>query len=403
VKTIPDQQFWTKMRAWPNLPATEQQVLIQTHGLANIQTALSHVIEQEALETRKWHHEGLAQNRAIGALAELRPWLALTKLGASATLAGIGAATQLYKAGGWESHFANTLSLPGEKSLAKAAASGALGELGAERARSVLDAIPTSLTLPGIASAAVNIWLKRGDLQVKDQLAGHMTRQEYALDQQRWHATRLRGLLETFPRAPASVTATPLQQPSAALPGYYTATDRPFPDLGALAAMLDKTITPAGTSPRSALIVTQDPFRGSLLQTELSKRGFQSHVAPPGTTDLQRLATQSGANVIVGIQQAELVSQPKYAPFPPGGGGGGAAGGAGGRDPRPPIIGKPFDDWTWGKAFTPVPKGVPGGVSTKEIAKAFVDKGNWPVLTTFGLFYPLAPSAPAHGQAEPQR
>jgi hypothetical protein len=26
-------------------------------------------------------------------------------------------------------------------------------------------------------------------------------------------------------------------------------------------------------------------------------------------------------------------------------------------------------------------------VSTEELGKAFVDKGNWPVLTTFGLLY----------------
>ena len=29
----------------------------------------------------------------------------------------------------------------------------------------------------------------------------------------------------------------------------------------------------------------------------------------------------------------------------------------------------------------------PGGVSTEEIARAYVDKGNWPVLTSFGLVY----------------
>lgn len=42
----------------------------------------------------------------------------------------------------------------------------------------------------------------------------------------------------------------------------------------------------------------------------------------------------------------------------------------------------------WGKPFTPpYSKGAPGGISTEELARAFVDKGNWPVRTTFGLLY----------------
>lgn len=392
-KTVSEPQFWTQMQAWPNLPATAQQALIKTYGLANVQTALSHVIEQEALETRKWHREGLAQQRAIGPLAEARPWLGLTKLGTSVTLAGMGTASGLSRAGGWEPWLQGTGALKAELALEKAAVAHLVEHPTVQRA---LAAIPTSPTLPGIASAAANAWLDRLDARLHDQLAGHMTRQAHALDQQLWHATRLRGLLETFPRAPEAVTPAAPARPSSSLAGFYTSMDRPFTELGALATMVNKTVNLAGGLPRSALLVAQDPFRTSLLQTELSKRGFQTHVAPPGTTDLQRLATQSEANVIVGIKQAELVSQPKYAPFPPGGGGGGAVVRAGGRDPRPPIIGKPFDDWTWGKAFTPMPKGALGGVSTKEIAKAFVDKGNWPVLTAFSLLYATPPTPMVH-------
>nr|MCR5853670.1 hypothetical protein [Thermodesulfobacteriota bacterium] len=40
------------------------------------------------------------------------------------------------------------------------------------------------------------------------------------------------------------------------------------------------------------------------------------------------------------------------------------------------------------KPYNPIyPKGAPGGISMKEIAKSFVDKGRWPVLASFSLCY----------------
>ena len=51
-QSLPDQQFWNQMRAWDRLPVPERQALTGTHGQANVQTALSHVIEQEALAVR---------------------------------------------------------------------------------------------------------------------------------------------------------------------------------------------------------------------------------------------------------------------------------------------------------------------------------------------------------------
>ncbi len=42
----------------------------------------------------------------------------------------------------------------------------------------------------------------------------------------------------------------------------------------------------------------------------------------------------------------------------------------------------------WVKPYNPIyPKGAPGGISMKEIAKSFVDKGRWPVLASFSLCY----------------
>ena len=39
----------------------------------------------------------------------------------------------------------------------------------------------------------------------------------------------------------------------------------------------------------------------------------------------------------------------------------------------------------------------PGGISTKELAKAFVDRGNWPVRSCFGLLYFLTPEKGTQG------
>ena len=48
----------------------------------------------------------------------------------------------------------------------------------------------------------------------------------------------------------------------------------------------------------------------------------------------------------------------------------------------------PPTDWNWAKPFVPnYPGGAPGGVSMREIARAFVDKGNWPLLIDFGIGY----------------
>jgi len=198
------------------------------------------------------------------------------------------------------------------------------------------------------------------------------------------------------------------RQTSSQIPGYYTATDRPLTELGALASMVDKGIKGTQGSERNALIVSQDSFRANLLQSELSKYGFQSKIVSPGS-DLQAIARQYGADVILGIRGTTQIKMPQMGaisvegpskklydvdiskkfppPFPPDKGGGGAG------IPRidQPTIPK---DWNWGKPFAPIsPKALPGGVSTEELARSFVDKGNWPVMTSFSLFYSTTPIA----------
>jgi len=211
--------------------------------------------------------------------------------------------------------------------------------------------------------------------------------------------------------------ATSTRRVSVPIPGYYTSTDRPLTEVGALASMVDKGIKPAQGAPRTALIVSQDPFRTNLLQSELTRYGFQTRVISPGI-DPQIAARQWGADVILGIRGTTEMKAPqlgripiedpskKYPdvdigkkfppPFPPDKGGGAAG--------IPPMTQPPITPrWDWGKSFIPPsPKGGPGGISTEEIAKAFVDKGNWPVMTFFSLFYTITSTPMPQKQEEPK-
>lgn len=179
------------------------------------------------------------------------------------------------------------------------------------------------------------------------------------------------------------------KQPFSQIPVYYTSINQPLTDLSSLAIKANQEIKPLANLLRSALIVAGDSFRSSLLQSELNKYGFHTKIAPLGT-DPQALAKQWGADVILGIRQIEDPSKKYYTdlwkkyppPFPPDNPG--AAGVRPSKIPQPQIP----QNWDWGKQFTPTyPKRSPGGVTMEQLAKSFVDKGNWSVMTSVSLFY----------------
>jgi len=397
VKNIPGQNFWNKMRVFDRLPAAEQKTFINTHGLAEVQTAVSHVIEHELLEQHKWHQEGLNQNRVIGSVAQSQFWLGVVKQGVSVTLTGIGTTKDLYEAGKLENWLQGTGALKAERTLDRAAATSLIENPLTKR---LIDVIPSSPTALGVAGAIAKTAINKVDLHLTDRQGAAMITQTHALDMSRFHAKRAQGLLASFPRSPEIGATKALSQPSSSIPGYYISENRPLTDLGSLASTLNKQISP-GTSgaPRNALIVDQAPFRTSLLQSELGKYGFQTTAISSGA-DVQRMAGQWRSDAIVGIEGSDLLKRTQYPFFPPGGGGGGAA--AGNRIPHPfAVLPKKFDQWGWGKPFIPTsPAIMPGGISTEELARTFVDKGNWPVLTAFGLFYTLAPRLMAQNKGE---
>jgi hypothetical protein len=173
-----------------------------------------------------------------------------------------------------------------------------------------------------------------------------------------------------------SIEFSSVKQFSSNIPFYFTTMSQPLTDLSSLAIKVDREVRPVKTLPRIALIVSENPFRSSLLQTELSKFGFQTRVITP-RVNVHLDAKRWGADIILGIRgtpgtrlsQAPFTKSWEVAKI----------------TKMSPII---KQNWKWGKPFTSsFPKMRPGGISTKEIAKAFVDKGNWPVMTYFSLFY----------------
>lgn len=174
-------------------------------------------------------------------------------------------------------------------------------------------------------------------------------------------------------------TTISTKQLTSQVPGYYTTVDRPLTEIGAIASMVDKSIAkPLDGSSRRALVVAQDPFRASIQQQEFQRYGFETRLVPP-TVDIQTEAKRWGADVISGIRGTTQIEVPQIKG----------------------ITIKDTPKWDWGKRFTPTyPKDSPGGISTEELAKSFVDKGNWPVLTFFGLLYQTNTSLEKEAEAK---
>jgi len=193
--------------------------------------------------------------------------------------------------------------------------------------------------------------------------------------------------------------------------GYYISPRQSLFDMNALATKLNKEIT---TPNKRVLIVSGNPFKATIMEQILYRQGFTTKIIPPIKNVLKE-ARNFGANAIVGIK----LSKYKYNPieeilkreayihhsiqelkkprrlYPSYSGGPGGGGGANWPTTISPTTSslKKYQtsfstDWSWAKPFVPnYPKGAPGGISTKEIAKAFVDKGNWPLFIDFGTGY----------------
>jgi len=388
-----DQEFWKKMDALPWILQSDEktQSLVKEYGLQRVQVGaflkMQEYKDQIAETNQKVQTLYNKINSYDQKIWNLQGAEFVTSLGFSA----MGTRNDLQK--GWDYAQLKT-ELKMEKSVLSSGAPNPY-------LKTVIDAIPTSLTPQSLAASIASSVFKTGRAVLEDKRDAARIEFETLASQVPVRGAQLRAIETNLNRLGGTSIVQPTTKSSGQIPGYYTGTDRPLTELGALASMADKGIkTPSG-SPRSALIVSQDPFRTNLLQSELNKYGFQTKVIPLGA-DPQIAAKQWGADVILGIKGSPEIKGTQIGqipvedpsrkfyddvrkklppPFPPDKGGGAAG--------IPKLTQPPIQqNWDWGKSFVPTyPKGGPGGISTEELARAFVDKGNWPVMTSFSLFY----------------
>ena len=166
-----------------------------------------------------------------------------------------------------------------------------------------------------------------------------------------------------------------------------------------------------------ALLVTQDPVKSYGFQRMLENKGIPTVVvAPMDMERINRLGSAVKPSTVVGFQRDLDDSYRKLVPFlkPPddfGGVGIGTADrftrqgdmfsfpGADGKTITLPIpSGLNLPNGTW-NSFKPWKStGNVGGVRTEDLEWVFVDKGDWPVLTSFGLLYQINTLAEEEGE-----
>jgi len=401
-----DREFWKKMDALPWILQDDNKTrsLINEYGLQTVQMGAflkTQEYKGRITETNQRAQDLYSRLRSYDTkIWNVRVAETITSLG----FAALGASRDLQK--GWE-----IAQLKTELRIEKGLLSSTVPN---QNLKTILDAVPLSLTPTALAASTASSGFKIGRAYLEDRRGAASVEFESLASQRPVLGAQLRSIETNLGRlrsVPIAETSNRLSISS--IPGYYTSTDRPLTEIGAIASMVDKSIAkPLDTLSRRALIVGQDSFRSNLQQQELHKYGFETKLVSP-TSDIQNEAKGWGANVIIGIKgtsQIELQgigripidNTSKYyldditrkipPPFPPGGGGGAAG---------VPKISQPSiqQNWDWGKPFIPTyPKGSPGGISTEELARSFVDKGNWPVLTSFGLLYQTSISLGEKGE-----
>ena len=165
-----------------------------------------------------------------------------------------------------------------------------------------------------------------------------------------------------------------------------------------------------------ALLVTQDPVKSYGFQRMLENKGIPTVVvAPMDMERINRLGSALKPSTVVGFQRDLDDSYRKLMPFlkPPDDFGGAGIGkairftgqgdtfsftGSDGKTitlPIPSGLNLPNDTWNSFKPWTPT--GNVGGVRTEDLEWVFVDKGDWPVMTSFSLLYQINTFAEREG------
>jgi tetratricopeptide (TPR) repeat protein len=368
-KTLPtqnEQEFWKKIDVLPWLPPEQRQALVNEYGLQKVQMAGFLKMQDLKSQIAQTHQKNLVLADKVDSYNRGIIGSAFVDFTSSAAFSSLGLIKTMQE--GWK-----PLLKEGAWDVGKTGVGSLLPKYEAKVLFSGLLADPFSSTMSSVSKLSDRIFTDKLSVALSE---GYNNSLQSAVQ-----CNKLRAYEEILPSLGTMDITTSIRQPPTHIPGYYTYVDRPLTELSALASMVDKGIKPVGDLPRSALIVSQDPFRTNLLQSELSKYGIETKVILLGI-DPQAEANRWGANVILGIKGIPEMKMPQISRIPPG--------------IETPQVTLPEikQNWNWGKSYIPTyPKGAPGGISTEELAKSFVDKGNWPVMTSFGLFYQAGPSA----------
>ncbi len=395
-----DQEFWKKMDALPWILSSDEktQALVKEHGLQKVQMGAFLKMQELRNQLAESNTEVQTLYKAVGSYDRTIWNLRQAELWTSLGFAAVGTAKDIQGIkdvkSGWDA-FARAEWRAG-KQYASSLVQDRTGELAASAIPTTMDPLSYSL------SVASQFGLKTARYIAEDKQYASRLKFENLCSDMQLRGAWLRAIETNLHRLGATEAVRPTIESSRQVPGFYTSTDRPLTEIGALASMVDKTIkSPVDRSARRALVVGQDAFRANLQQQELHRYGFETKLVSP-RVDVQTEARRWGADVILGIRgttepskTTSAIKAPRIGliplddpsqrfyddirrklppPFPPDKGGGAA-----GIAPQ---------NWDWGRSFIPTPpRGAPGGISTEELARSFVDKGNWPVLTAFGLFY----------------
>lgn len=370
IPTQRTKEFWDQMNRFQHLSDDELHSLIKGHGFQKVQMGVFLMNREDAGKAIEYPTKNMALKDRINLHNRWIIGSALVDFTSSLAFSASNLGKSIQK--GWNSFFR------------EAAAN--FGAVGGARIRNHTMQVLTSGLLAHPISSTISSVSKSVQFVAEENRYAAMLEQAKNLEQVATLNTKIRARNERLDQFISSNFNYFNKKSISQIPGYVTSDKRPLTELGALASMVDKGIKPIGDLPRSALIVSQNPFRSSLLQSELSKYGFQTKVSLSGM-DPHMEAERVGADVMLGIRSEDPSKKYYYDIMrksflnPPDKGG------------TPSVIQqitKPQtkQNFSWGKPFVPTfGKGAPGGISTKELAESFVDKGNWPVITSFGLLY----------------
>ena len=372
-----DQTFWKKIDALPHFSDDQLQSFVSEYGIQKVSMAVFMKKQELRTQAIALNQQTQNMNDKVGLYNKVIIGSAWVGAIASLGFSSYRLSKQAAKNEGWK-----PLAGKGALQVAKAGAGSAVSDYNVKilvgGVPGIIENLLKRSTPVGAISSIVSSGTKVTGAVATDLRYSVETGITVLNFQSADLCTKSRAFDGAQNRLAAMASNMSVKQTPSQMPGYYTSSNGNLTDLREVAAKVSDVITtqhdPIGSSARRALVVSTNQFRANLQQDELNRHGFVTKIVTP-TLDIQSEAKRFGANAIVGIKETPEIRAPEMKRITPG---------------IETYQARQYQkqDWDWGKSFTPTyPKTTPGGISTEELARSFVDKGNWPVMTSFGLFY----------------